>query len=185
MVQSVKKALAVTLHTRSPRLEVLQTLFAEAEFMVNSRPLTHVPTDATEPEALTPNHFLLGSSTGIMVPGIFNDDDLTLRRQWRIAQRLADHFWKRWIKEYIPTLVKRDKWHGSEEAFKVGDLVFIADGNLPRASWPKGIVMATYPGKDGRIRVVDVKTAKGIYRRPVHKLCALRPIGTLQTSEIY
>jgi hypothetical protein len=51
--------------------------------------------------------------------------------------------------------------------------VFIADGNLPRNSWPRGIVLRTYPGTDGQVRVVDVKTRTGIFRRPVAKICVL------------
>jgi hypothetical protein len=34
-------------------------------------------------------------------------------------------------------------------------------------------VVATYPGKDGAVRVVDIKTSKGVYRRPVVKLIPL------------
>eukprot|EP00117_Sycon_ciliatum_P010777 scpid92427/ scgid12535/ len=45
--------------------------------------------------------------------------------------------------------------------------------NLPRGSWIRGRVVATHPGKDGRVRVVDVKTQAGTYRRPVARLCKL------------
>jgi len=42
LVQSVKRALEVTLKEVHPREEVLQTVMAEARFTVNCRPLTHV-----------------------------------------------------------------------------------------------------------------------------------------------
>jgi len=71
LVRSVKVALEATLKERSPKEEVLQTLLVEAEFSVNSRPLTHVSLDPADMEALTPNHFLLGSNSGTLdVPGL-------------------------------------------------------------------------------------------------------------------
>ena len=33
--------------------------------------------------------------------------------------------------------------------------------------------MALYPGADGCIRVADVKTQSGTFRRPVTKICVL------------
>ncbi|GBP90338.1 hypothetical protein EVAR_55032_1 [Eumeta japonica] len=42
LVRSIKVALSATLHTRAPKDEVLHTLLLEAEFVVNSRPLTHI-----------------------------------------------------------------------------------------------------------------------------------------------
>ena len=141
---------------------------------MNSRPLTHVSLDPDDLEALTPNHFLLGSSSGtVEVPGVFVETDLVLRKLWRQSQRLADMFWKRWVKEYLPTLTRRTKWFSSNRALKEGDLVLIADGDLPRNQWPRGVITATFPGKDGVVRVVDVRTNTGVYRRPVVKICQL------------
>ena len=173
LVKSVKTALRSTLRERAPRDEMLQTLFVEAENSVNSRPLTHVPTDPDDPESLTPNHFLIGASSGAQLPGVFIDKDLNLRKQWRISQRLADHFWKRWMKEYLPTLTRRTKWFRQVKPVQVKDLVFIADGDLPRNQWPRGVVIKTYPGRDGHVRVVDVQTKNGVFRRPVAKICVL------------
>ncbi|XP_062557075.1 uncharacterized protein LOC134221926 [Armigeres subalbatus] len=64
MVRSVKAAMDGIRHLRAPTEEVFQTLCTEAESMVNSRPLTYIPLDGSDQEALTPNHFLLLSSSG-------------------------------------------------------------------------------------------------------------------------
>ncbi|GBP00427.1 hypothetical protein EVAR_90940_1 [Eumeta japonica] len=61
------------------------------------RPLTHVSVSAEDPEALT-NHFLLGGAARVPTPGAFVEADLNSRQQWRRAQRLADHFWQRWLR---------------------------------------------------------------------------------------
>lgn len=173
MVRSVKTALSATLNEVAPTDEVLLTLLAEVEHVTNSRPLIEVSQHPDEPEALTPNHFLIGRSSASAPFDQFSDTDLILRRDWRISQRLADLFWSRWLREFVPTLKKRSKWYESGQQLKVGDIVFIADGNEPRGIWPKGVIIAVYPGKDKIVRVADVQTSKGIYRRPLTKLCVL------------
>ena len=52
----------------------------------------------------------------------------------------------------------------------IGDIVVVADNTLRRGSWPLGKVTGVYPGRDGIVRVADVKTSSGLYRRPVAKL---------------
>jgi hypothetical protein len=157
---------------KAPRDEVLHTLIVEAEHIVNNRPLTFVSSDPDDPEAITPNHFLIGRFSNNQSPGEFDEADLCLRRQWRISQRLTDYFWKRWIRECVPTLIKRAKWHGKATTIKVGE-VLLAEDDGPRNSWPLGRIIATYPGKDGQVRVVDVKIAKGTFRRLVVKIIPL------------
>ena len=171
MVRSVKTALAVTLKERSPSEEVLQTLLAEAEHCVNSRPLTHVSIEAADEEALTPNHFLIGTSSGLPSTGPCSEAD---RAKWKKAQALADHFWARWLKEYLPTLIQRGEAAGNPKEVAVGDLVIVVDPSLARNVWPRGEVTATYPGADGHVRAADVRTSGGVFRRPVTKLAVLQ-----------
>jgi Family of unknown function (DUF5641) len=164
----------MTLKEHAPREETLQTFMTEAENTVNSRPLTHVSIDPDDPESLTPNHFLRGTSGHAASPiGEFADDDFFLPKQWRISQRLADLFWKRWIREYLPSLTRRDKWHQEMKPVKIDDLVLIVDPDMPRNTWKRGIISSVFPGRDGQVRVVDVKTADSLYRRPVAKICIL------------
>lgn len=173
LVKSVKLALKVTLRERAPTDEVLATLLAEAEALVNARPLTHVSPDAADPEALTPSHLLLGSSSGRPIPAQLSDSDLCSRSGWRRALRLADHFWRRWVMEYLPTLAPRRVRGLPTPTISIGDPVLIADGDLPRGTWPRGIVSRTFPGRDGVIRVVDIRTAAGTLRRPLKKVVLL------------
>jgi hypothetical protein len=106
-------------------------------------------------------------------PGIFDDGDLTSRKQWRRGQRLADLFWKRWIKEFLPTLTRRTKWFQKNKNLEVGDVVLIADDNILRNTWPKGIVTKVFPGKDKLVRRAEVKTQFGVLQRPVSKIAIL------------
>ncbi|XP_026325448.1 uncharacterized protein LOC113234358 [Hyposmocoma kahamanoa] len=170
LVRSIKTALYTVLHERAPKEEVLHTLLVEAEHTLNSRPLTHVSTAPEDENPLTPNHFLLGGPSRVPLPGAFTDTDIDGRKIWRTSQRLADMFWSRWVKEYLPDLQHRRTPRATNGALQLGDLVFIADGTLPRNTWPRGIIVATYPGPDGEIRAVDVRTNRGILRRPTKKL---------------
>jgi hypothetical protein len=170
MVKSVKVALNAVLKDHAPKEEVLRTLIAEAVHSVNSRPLTYVSLDPADGEALTPNYFLIGASSNAHPPRLFNQADLSLRSQWKQSQALADQFWNRWRKEYLPTLNQRGKWHKKVEPPKVGDFVFIGDGNVPRNSWPKAIITELHPGKDGQVRTVTVRTSTGTLKRPVAKI---------------
>lgn len=173
MVRSVKTALTATLHERHPTEEVLTTLLAEVEYTVNSRPLTHVSVNAEDPEALTPNHFLLGGPGRVPTPGSFDEKDLLTKTSWRAAQRLADVFWTRWLREYLPELQHRREPHGRGPTVNVGDLIQLVDTNLPRNVWARGRVISTFPGPDGIVRTVDIKTRGGVLRRPVRKLVIL------------
>ncbi|XP_031348278.1 uncharacterized protein LOC116174482 [Photinus pyralis] len=100
--------------------------------------------------------------------------DLNLMNSWRSAQRLADFFWKRWLDDYLPTIIKRSKWYQEQKNIKVDDIVIIVDPNGTRNDWRKARVVKTYPAKDGRIRIVDVKDGNGkVYRRALSKLIVL------------
>lgn len=173
LIRSVKTSLRVILNERAPREEVLCTLLAEVENIVNSRPLSHVSVEAGNIESLTPNHFLLGSSSNLPVIGAFNNSDLYLKKQWRKAQRLADMFWQRWLKEVFPDLLPRKKWNEEQTPLQVGDLVLVVDPESPRNVWPKGVIQQVYPGKDGRTRVVEVKTKTGIWRRSAARVAPI------------
>ncbi|XP_047996370.1 uncharacterized protein LOC125234205 [Leguminivora glycinivorella] len=172
LIRSVKEALKTTLREQAPSDEVLSTLLAEAEAIINTRPLTHVSLDSDADEALTPSHFLLTSPSGPPIPATLTEADLLSRNKWRRAVRLADHFWQRWVREYLPSLSPRTGG-GSPPNIAIGDIVIICDSNLPRGSWPKGRVTAVYPGRDGIIRVADVATAAGVFRRPLKKLAKI------------
>ena len=174
-VASVKRVLRVVLVNHRVPEDVLHTSLVEVEYILNGRPLTYVRSDERDPEALTPNHFLLGYSgaNGGLPPGVFGEHDLLGRRRWRHTQALANQLWKRWRKEYLPTLLARQKWQSETNNLQVDDVVLIIEENAPRGFWPLARVTKIYSSSDGRVRSVDVKTATGTYRRPVSKLCLL------------
>lgn len=175
MVRSVKTAMrAIETSKRNPNDETLATVVIKAEGIVNSRPLTYVPLESADQEALTPNHFLLYGAQGVTQPSSgFVDECTTLRDSWKLAKHLVDEFWRRWVREYLPVLTKRSKWFEPAQPLKPGDLVLLV-GDGARNEWIRGKIVEVFPGKDGQVRCAKVQTSKGsIVKRPAVKLALL------------
>ncbi|XP_062542447.1 uncharacterized protein LOC134210417 [Armigeres subalbatus] len=179
MVRSVKVAIAaIADHPHHPNDEVLQTVIAEAESVINSRPLTYIPLEFAEQEALTPNHFLLFGTQGVVQPAsVLNTTGSSLRDSWRLAQYLVDQFWRRWLREYLPTITRRTKWFEPVKPLEPGDLVLVVDEGK-RNGWLRGRILNVITAGDGQVRRAVVQTKNGLLHRPAVKLALL----DLQTS---
>ena len=97
------------LRDRTVHDETFLTSIAEIEFIVNGRPLTHISMDPRDLEPLTPNNILLGRACPNVPRDIITDAHVTSRKKWRQSQAIIDAFWGRLRKEYIPTLIQRQK----------------------------------------------------------------------------
>ena len=64
-------------------------------------------------------------------------------------ENLAAAFKQRFIKEYLPTLQARQKWHRQREQLRVGDLVFMVGDSLARGKYPLARVTETFPDEMG------------------------------------
>ena len=155
--------------------ESLLTLMCTVENIINGRPLTTVSDDPTDENPLTPNH-LLTMKGGVIPPGVFNATDINSRKRWKQVQYLADVFWRRWLKDYLPTLQRRSKWQKTTRNMKVGDVVVVCDYTLPRNVWKLGRVVEVMAGNDGAVRSVKIRTAKSEYVRSVRKVCLVEGV---------
>lgn len=178
-VKSVKHHLTRVIGETTLTFEEYATVLCQAEACVNSRPLCALNDDPTSLTALTPGHFLIGEAL-VRIP-----DDQDLRPiptnrldRWTHLQKMVQHFWDRWQDEYIGTLINRSKWTTTTRNMEVGDLVIVKDDNLPPLKWKMGRVQEVLPGRDELIRSVIIKTATGIYKRPITKLGLLLPANT-------
>ena len=88
-------------------------------------------------------------------------------------QYLADIFWKRWRREYLPLLQQRQKWFNPKRNFAVGDTVIVVDDSSPRNVWPIGRITEVFPDNRGMVRRVKVQTKTSTLERPITKLCLL------------
>jgi len=139
----------------------------EVEGILNGRPLTPVKSDPKDLDSLTPNHLLLLRANPNLSPGVFNKEEMYRKRRWRQVQNMANIFWRRWLKEYLPNLQERVEWIKPRLCLATGDLVLIADDNIHQGKWPLGRVTEVFMGKDGNARSAKVKTASTILTRPI------------------
>ena len=174
MIKSAKKAIKAILGDSEITDEELSTAICGAERLLNSRPITHVSSDPNDLTPLTPSHFLVGEMGGPFAPEALDQEEAyNPRKRWHRVQQLLSQFWKRWRKEFLPSLNIRKKWFHPKHNLKEGDVVLIADPDASRGEWPLGRVIEIYPGSDGLVRVVKVKSKGKEYLRPVHRLCPL------------
>ncbi|GFX34442.1 integrase catalytic domain-containing protein [Trichonephila clavipes] len=158
--------------------EEFLTVIIQIEGMLNSRPLVPLSSDLDDLNVLTPSHFLIGRSiTSIVEPDLTNLNENRLDN-WQKITKIIQLIWKRWSVDYLNSLQQRNKWHFEKKNAKIGDMVIIKEDNLPSCQWSLGRINNIYPGKDSKVRVVEVKTTRGIFKRPISKLCIL-PIETV------
>ena len=169
LIRTVRKVLTAVVPTGRLSDETLRTILCEAEFIVNSRPITKVSDDPRDGSALTPNHLLLLSECPPLPPGVFRETDV-YRRRWRCVQHIANAFWEKWLREYIPELQKREKWLDAKRSLKVGDIVLMVEENSPRGVWPLGLVVETILSGDNVVRAATIRTQSSEFTRPIQKL---------------
>ncbi|XP_035228052.1 uncharacterized protein LOC118200221 [Stegodyphus dumicola] len=87
------------------------------------------------------------------------------------CQELREQFRQQFRKEYLGQLVQ--KAGTSDKIFKVGEVVLVGSENQKRLNRPLAVIEELYPGRDGHVRVVKVKTPLGHLIRPVQKIYPL------------
>lgn len=177
--------------TRTPKEELLRSYLYEIVNMVNSRPLTYLQLESREDEVLTPNHFIFGTSNGNKAPGEFPYEEKSLTKSWRRSQELTNKFWRRWVKEYLPTLTCRSKWFPKAKPIKVGDIVLLVDEQNERNCYPRGVVVEVLPDKYGQVRratvkITEVKTdvAGRTKDAPVRVSIRTKPVAKLAVLDV-
>ncbi|XP_070854244.1 uncharacterized protein [Drosophila suzukii] len=147
--------------------EELQTVAVDAEAVVNSRPLAPLSEDPNDGEALTPSHFLVGTSLKALPEPSLEECNLSHLTRWQRVTHIKQQFWELWRRDYLHTLHARSKWLSPKANIVPGQVVMIHEDNASPQQWPLGRITNTCSGADERVRVVDIKTAKGVIRRPI------------------
>ncbi|XP_015125213.1 uncharacterized protein LOC107047000 [Diachasma alloeum] len=151
----------------------LNTLCIKIEGILNSRPLTPLSSDPNDFTALTPAHFLHGDiSTDLPAPD-WTETPSNRLSYWQHLEKIKQHFWNRWHREYLSELNVRHKWTSGHHDISIGSLVLLRDDNLPPLKWRLGRVIETYPSDDNIIRKVKVRTSTGEVDRNVRRLAPL------------
>ena len=173
MIKAAKKAIRAILGDADVNHEELMTTFTGVEALMNSRPLTYQSANPKDVTPFTPNHFLHGQAGELSAPASVDEKSFNPRKRWRRIQELISHFWKRWMKEWLPLLNRRQKWNETRTDLKVGDEVLAISPESPRAQWPLARVLEVFSGQDGHVRVVKLQVGKDTIVRPISKCVPL------------
>lgn len=173
-VKSAKGLLVKASKSAVLNFEELSTFLCQIEACLNSRPLVPMSSDPSELSVLTPGHFIIGSPL-LDIPETSNCS-IGLNDRWKLLQKMRKEFWDRWSQDYLNQLQQRPKaWSLPRANIQKGDLVAIHEPQLPPLKWLLGRVIQCFPGADGRVRVVSIKTASGEMKRPISKVTVLLP----------
>ena len=125
------------------------------ESLIISRPLTYQSANPDDDIRNTPNRFLHGRVGGELALDLV-DKDFHQKKRWRRIQEIVHYFWKRWMKEWLPSIGSRKKWRHKGD-MKENDVVLAVDPDTPKGKWLLGRALEIFPGTDGRIRVAKIK----------------------------
>ena len=158
LVKSVKTALKGAIGDQVLMFSEFQTVAScfEAANLVNERPIGIHPTDPNDDAYLGPNHLLLGRASARVPSGPFLQTK-NERLRFEFVQKLIDSFWKRWMRDFFPSLLVRQKWHVDRRNVCVGDIVVVKYSYAVRGQWRIALVSKTFPAIDGRVRKVEVQ----------------------------
>ena len=170
MIKAAKKAIYKILGNADVKDEELMTAFIGAESLLNSRPLTYQTANPKDVTPLIPNRFLHGQSGGKSAPESVDSTVYDPRQRWRRIQELISHFWRRWMKEWLPMLNVRSKWTTTKRELEIGDVVLAISPEQPSGHWPLGRIIEIFPGKDNHVRVAKVQVGNGTLVRQITKL---------------
>ena len=179
---SLKKILGRSLIT----LAEMCTLIKEIQAILNDRPLTSLNSDIHDLQPLTPNHLLFGFNvTSLPHPPLdsvdydptFGDaNDISRAQHHRTT--LYTHFLQRFQREYLTLLrethvYQSKKQQASHNIIRIGDVVLVADTDMPKHRWPLAVVETLIHGSDNLCRAAVVRTANGHTTRSLIKLYPL------------
>ncbi|KAJ8039049.1 hypothetical protein HOLleu_16637 [Holothuria leucospilota] len=97
------------------------------------------------------------------------------RHRVEFVKKIVNSFWRRWTRDVLPLLVQRRKWDVHRRNVRVDDIVMMVGANAVRGKWILGRVVQVYPGSDGNVRNLRVKTSATEFRRPVTKIAVMYP----------
>ena len=170
----------------------MQTALFEVASLLNERPIGVKPgSDIDNGRYLCPNDLLLGRTNNRVPMGIWDEGDRYSKRIEHV-QQIVNDFWKRWMRDYFPTLLVRQKWHHERRNVKKGDIVLVSEANMLKGLWKMAEVVEAEPGRDGKVRDVAIRynpnKLSPHYKgeqdirvmRSVHKLIILIPVEEIQ-----
>ena len=186
LIRLTKRNIANSIGANVLTITELQTVLFEIANLLNERPIGMNVGESVE-KFICPNDLLMGRASKKVPAGEF-DVNCNILKRLRISQQIVKCFWKNWQQKYFHTLIVRQRWHTESRNLKVGDIVIVKDAKQVRGKWQIAVVHTAVPGKDGKVRDVEVryKLLKDginynggpdiVIKRSVHNLVLILPL---------
>ena len=172
-VKVFKKSLAHALHPGVVlAYDELVTLLARISYSLNQRPLglANISQSSLQEDTLmplTPNMMLLGRNSNESPPLDYSEDERFCARLAYITT-VEDEWWRKWVREVLPTMLPCTRWKKKQENLSVGDVVLMWYlGNI-KDNYRIAMVKEVHPDKKGLVRTVTVKYRVRNMREPMH-----------------
>jgi len=172
-VQSMKHHMRRIIGNACISFEEMSTILTQIEACLNSRPLCQIPSDPKDPQASAPGHFLIGGPLMSLPDADYSNVPMNKLSRWQFMQRCTQQLWKKWSRDYLHQLQQRHKWPTKSNNIQRGTVVLIKDDHTPPLHWKLGVIEDVHYGGDELVRVADVRTQSGVFRRAIRKLCPL------------
>jgi len=174
----MKYHLRRTLGSQFATYEELCTLLVEIRACLHSRNFCVLSDDPFSPTNLSPGHFLIGESLTQLPAADFTDIKCNRLSRWQTYQQQLQQFWKRWSSDYLQSLQQRQCWQRTSPNLQPDDLVLLREDNAAHLHWPTAVITDIHTGKNGIVRVVTIRTPKGVLKRPIIKICTLPHVNS-------
>ena len=187
LIKMIKRSIMMSVGDSTLTFGELQTALFEVANLTNER---SIGTDLDLGSYLCPNDLILGR-TSIKVPSGTWTNTINPKPRLEFIQNIVANFWRRWQRDYFPTLVVRQKWHVSKRNVVLGDIILLQDSNIVVGKWKLAQLVEATPSQDGKVRNVTVRyknpkpgmkyedEADMMVKRSVHKLVVLHPVEEL------
>ncbi|XP_072392244.1 uncharacterized protein [Diabrotica undecimpunctata] len=144
-VKSMKSHLKRVVSNAHLRYEEFSIILTQVESVLNSRPISTLSSDPNDLCPLTPVHFLIGRPfTAIPEPDLMFINENRLNHFQRL-QKMVQHIWSRWSKEFIGELQQRKNWKQISKDINIGTQVLIKEKNVSPLIWQLGRIVE-HPG---------------------------------------
>jgi hypothetical protein len=185
LIGLAKSALSKILGRTKPTLSAFLALVADAEVVLNDRPLENPSSSVGDEESLSPAHLMYGRRLNTLpyseetneekFDASYGDKPDELKKAVARHQTLLQHFEKRFLVSYLPAL--REYHQATKKnnptVIKERDVVLVHD-DKPRKDWKMAVAEKLIRSQDGQIRAANIRTANGKTNRPISKLYPLQ-----------
>ncbi|XP_026482654.1 uncharacterized protein LOC113390608 [Ctenocephalides felis] len=175
----IRRVIGSTLLT----FEEFYTVLTQIEAILNSRPITGVYDDASEPSFLSPGHFLIGDALTAFSEPSLKEININRMSIWQNLTYIRNLFWQNWSVDYLNQLQRRYKWLVETPDLKTNDVVLLREDNLPPLSWALRRIIKIIYGSDNKVRVVHVKTKTEDYAQGLRRLKRSFKTNDIQTTD--